>query len=708
MATLQNIRNRSVLLLSVIGIAMLAFILGDFMQSQRSGGTSSVDVGEIFGEQIHIQDFEIEVEKGIENWKIQNSNTVLTESTITQIRDQVWNEHTRKLIMEKEYSLLGISISDNEWMERISGVHTHSEIRNIPAFQNPQTQEFDRTKVLQYLKQIDQDQTGEARERWLAFQDYLINSIKNNKYDILIQKSMFVTNEEAKIDFNENSQNIIFDYILIPFSSLNDTAANYNNISEKEIKKYYSDNIDDFQQEETRDVDFVKFLVSPSSQDDINTKQSLEDLKESFAEIDDYLLFARRNSDNIGAKFSYAKKDKLQDPAWTELFDNSNNIVLGPYESSPGVYRIAKIASTAYRPDSVEARHILVSPSSEISIDSVEKVINIYKKMIEEGADFGDLASKYSEDKGSSIKGGDLGWFKEGVMVDEFNEKCFTSAKGALSIAKTQFGIHLIQVTKKSKNQKKSKIVFIDRNIEPSSTTLNSYWNQASQFAGDVLNNRSTPFDSLINKRNLIKRTDKKVSPNKKSIVGLPNSRSIVRWMNEAEVGDVSEVFELEDSYIVAYLVEKHAKGDMLLEDVRIQIESNLKQTKKFHFINSQLNRISSNKISLEDIATEFSVNVSTIDKAVFKNSTLPGIGFEPELLGTLFSSDIESISSPIEGRSGIFIINVKKKDESRSTGDFTQQKNQLVNNHRSYSSNSVFSALTKNANLIDNRNSFY
>ena len=250
--------------------------------------------------------------------------------------------------MDKENTLLGISISDDEWMERISGVNTHSEIKNIPAFQDPKTQEFDRTKVLQYLQQIDQDETGEARERWLAFQDYLIDNIKNNKYNTLVQKSMFVTNTEARIDFNQNSQNAIFDYISIPFSSLNDTSANYNDVSNREINEYYSENIDDFQQEETRDIDFVKFSVLPSSQDDINTKQSLEDLKKDFLEVEDYLLFARRNSDNRDAKFQYSTKDELQDPAWNGLLKKSEDFVLGPYESSPGVYRISKIGSIEY------------------------------------------------------------------------------------------------------------------------------------------------------------------------------------------------------------------------------------------------------------------------------------------------------------------------------------------------------------------------
>ena len=248
MATLQNIRKRSGLLLGVIGIAMLAFILGDFMQSKRSGTRGSVYVGEIYGENIHIQDFENRLQEGIENWKIQNTNGVLNQGTIVQIRNQVWNEYSKELIMDKEYNSLGIDVSDEEFFELLQGINVHPEISKVPAFQDPNTNEFDRIKVIQYLKQIDQDQTAEAKVRWLSFQKYLISLIKGNKYNTLIEKSCFVTSQESKADFNENSQNVTFNYISIPYNSLIDTSATYNNVKAKDIERYYDNNIEDFQQ----------------------------------------------------------------------------------------------------------------------------------------------------------------------------------------------------------------------------------------------------------------------------------------------------------------------------------------------------------------------------------------------------------------------------------------------------------------------------
>ncbi|MGY8932020.1 MAG: SurA N-terminal domain-containing protein, partial [Flavobacteriales bacterium] len=192
MGTLGKIRNRSGLLLTVIGFAMLAFILGDFMQSTRSSGSGTLYVGELLGEQILIQTFEKTVDQGIENWKTQNPNQIVNQSVISSVRNQAWAQLTRELIMDDEYIKLGIGISDDEWMERISGLNVHPEVSKIPAFQDPNNGRFDRTKVLAYLQQVEQDETGASVNNWLSFQDYLINVIRNEKYDKLVEKGVYI------------------------------------------------------------------------------------------------------------------------------------------------------------------------------------------------------------------------------------------------------------------------------------------------------------------------------------------------------------------------------------------------------------------------------------------------------------------------------------------------------------------------------------
>ena len=699
MATLGKIRNRSGLLLTVIGVAMLAFILGDFMSSLGSGGGGSIYVGEVLGEDVMRQAYEVKVEEGIENWKSQNQQGVLNQTTTAQIRSQIWDQYVRDLIMNNEFGKLGIDVSDDEFFELLQGLNVHPEISKVPAFQDQATGQFDRTKVLGYLKQIDQDPTGEARTRWVGFQKYLIGLIKTSKYNSLVSNAMYVTGEEARLNFNENSQNITFNYVAIPFSSVADSMVEP---TESELANYYDDNKSDYEQAASKDVDFVVFTVIPSQEDDATTKSAITDLKADFTIFEDYDLMARRNSDNTSARFTFTTKEGLADKNWEELFNAEQGTVMGPYQASQGVYRIAKLAIAQNRPDSVEARHILITPTETMSLDSVNIRIEAIKAQIQSGTDFGDLAQKNSDDKGSAIKGGDLGWFSEGAMVDEFNEACFTSKRGDLSVVTSQFGVHLIEVTKTSRAVRKVKIAFIDRNVEPSTETYNTYYSQAAQFAGKILN-EGIAFDSLVAQQNLVKRSDSKVTADKQSIVGLPNSREMVRWMNTTDEETVSEVFQFENSYVVAYLTKEHIKGNVPLEDIKEQISALVVKDKKADYITAA--------ITGDDLVAIASNNGQTVvnaQRANLANLSLQGIGYEPELVGSIFGTAVGSVSSPIAGANAVYVVQVTAKDDAKTTGDFTKQKQEVKKGAAAYANGAAYKVLNTEADVKDNRSDFY
>ena len=699
MATLQNIRNRSGLLLAVIGIAMLAFILGDLLKAGNSGGGNSVNVGEVLGEHVLIQTFQKKVDEGIENWKSQNQQAVLNQLTIAQIRDQIWNQHVRDLVMHNEFETLGVDVSDDEFFELLQGLNVHPEISKVPTFQDPKTGNFDRTRVLGYLKQIDQDETGEARNRWVAFQKYLIGLIKSSKYNSLVGKAMYTTNDEARIESNSATNNAIFNYVAIPFTSIDDKDVEP---TDAELERYYAEHKYEYEQEASKDVDFVVYTAVASLEDDAQTKAEITQLIVDFETYDDYDLMVRRNSDNTNSIFSFTTEDKLQDPNWKNLFNAEKGTVFGPYLTSQGVYRIAKLAEVEYRPDSVKARHILIKPTQEISLDSVNIKIDALKIAIESGADFAVLANKNSEDQSSAIKGGDLGWFKEGQMVNEFNEACFTSKEGDLSVVTTQFGVHLIEVTKASKSVKKAKIAYIDRNVEPSTETFNTYYSQAAQFAGKILN-EGIPFDTLITNNNLVKRSDKNVTANKQNISGLPNSREMIRWMHTAEVNSVSEVFQFDNSYVVAYITKEYNRGVSELQDIKEQITALLVKEKKASKIFQDI--IDSDLTSIADANATIVVSDK---KAVFSNPSIEGVGYEPELVGGVFASKIGEVSPPINGRNAVYVVEVINLEEVKSNEDLSVQKSKLQTQAISYANSASYNALKEAANVQDNRVDFY
>ena len=700
MATLEKIRSKSGLLLAVIGIAMLAFILGDLLKSTNSGVANDGNVGQVLGEDVSIQSFQQKVDEGIENWKSQNQQAVLDQTTLAQIRDQIWEQYVRELVMKNQFEELGVAVSDDEWMERISGINVHPEISKIPTFQDPATGQFDRTKVLGYLKQIDQDETGDARKRWVGFQKYLIDLIKTSKYNSLVGKAMFTTTEEAKMEFHSNTDTATFNYVVIPFTSINDADVKP---TDDELESYYSIHKAEYEQEASKDVDFVVYTVVPSVEDDAITKEEITKLVVDFEASDDYELMARRNSDNTNSRFTYNTQDELQDPNWKDLFNTTKGTVIGPYLTNPGVYRIAKLAEVAFRSDSVQARHILIKPTQTMSLDSVNTKMTALKLAIESGADFGMLAQQNSEDQGSAIKGGDLGWFQEGVMVDEFNEVCFTSKIGDLSLVTTQFGVHLIQVTKTSKSVKKAKIAYIDRTVEPSTETVNAYYSQAAQFAAKILND-GVSFDTLIVTDNLAKRSDKKVTTSKPTISGIPNSRELVRWMyTTAKVGSISEVFQFDNSYVVASLTKEYVKGVPELEDIKEQITALVIKEKKALKI--------SKSIKTSDLASMASANDTSVvsgQKTTFANLNLEGIGYEPELVGGIFANKVGAVSSPITGRNGVYVVQVTAIDKATSQADFGVQKLNMQTQASSYANNASYNALKKAADVQDNRVDFY
>jgi len=330
-------------------------------------------------------------------------------------------------------------------------------------------------------------------------------------------------------------------------------------------------------------------------------------------------------------------------------------------------------------------------------------VINDIKKRIESGQDFAFIAQNFSDDKNSAIKGGELGWFAEGQMVDIFNEVCFTSDIDKLNIIETQFGVHLVQVINKSRTSKKYKIAYIDRNVSASTETYNNYYTEAAQFVSQVVTDKN-PFDSIVNKNNLVKRSDVKVTPNKENITGLANSRSVVKWMNNAEVGDVSEVFEFDNSYVVAKLINENKEGYTSLEELENSIKEEIRFDKKYEVLVGKMEDSS----NLEELSELYNINIVKGVKAQLSLLSVNNLGYVPEVIGTVYATEVGQTSSPIKSKNSLIFVRVNSIDQYRSEGDFSQEQSSMLDKIKNYAITSSFKALQDDANLIDNRSEVY
>ena len=260
----------------------------------------------------------------------------------------------------------------------------------------------------------------------------------------------------------------------------------------------------------------------------------------------------------------------------------------------------------------------------------------------------------------------------------------------------------MIEVTNKSKSRRKIKVAYIDRIVEPSSETMNNYYAKAALFVGKIISEHIA-FDSLVVAHNLVKRSDNKVKKDKQNIVGLPNSRPLVKWMNDAKEDDLSDIFNFENSYVVAYLTKKYEEGYIPLEDIKEQITSLVRKEKKTELLYSQM----LNAKNLERLATKMNITVESDKQTTLSNLSIPGIGYEPELAGGIHGVEKGSISKPIKGRNAMYVVEITDKDKDVLIGDFSSQQNQLRIGLTN-SGGTAFKVLQEKAEVVDNRNNFY
>ena len=239
MATLEKIRNRAgVLVAVVIGLALLAFILGDFLKSGSSlFKNSQLEIALVAGNSIPVQTYQERLEKSIENYKRNTRQSNLDEATIDQIQQQTWDDLIRENVMKGEFEALGIDVSSDELFDMVQGKNIHPSIKQVPLFQD-QTGQFDPNLVIQFLKNLDQDQTGNLRESWLEFEQSILRERMNNKYNALLKKGLYITSDKAAEEAKQRATKVEFEYVGAILNTVPDSLIV---ITEEDIQKYYEE-----------------------------------------------------------------------------------------------------------------------------------------------------------------------------------------------------------------------------------------------------------------------------------------------------------------------------------------------------------------------------------------------------------------------------------------------------------------------------------
>ncbi|MCR5051061.1 MAG: SurA N-terminal domain-containing protein [Paludibacteraceae bacterium] len=637
MASLQRIRNHGALLIAIVGVAMVAFILGDFLTSGSSlFNRNRENVATIEGQKIHYTEYEAAKEQLTEVYKIETGRTSFDEDMTAQIRNQVWNMLMMDYTMRAQAKKIGLDITPDELTELCVGEHPHQIIAGRRAFLD-ENGNFSAQAVKGLISAINEHSDDaeenpnlkQAKTYWLYWENAVRISYMQEKYAGLLQHMLKANTLDAQFAFDASQKGVSIEYVMQPYYIISDSLVK---VTDKDLRKLYKQHKSFYKQVPNRAIEYVAFDIKPSEDDFKAAEDLLTSLKDEFRTTDDIAAVVNVNSDimydgrdysieTIPAQFkdfAFGKNAKAGD-CTDILFENNT-------------YAMARIMKAGYSlPDSVEL-----------------------KAIVEGGEDQ------------------ELGWFKADVLPSNIAEKALVGKRGSRFTVAQGMGEQTYEILEIGAATPKVKLAILAREVTPSSKTYSIIYNQAKQFI--VANQNAESLEAaaqeqgltVVPQYNLIATTDK--------VGQLQSSRPIVRWAFEAKEGQVSDVFECGQQFIVAALKEVNDGEYRSLESARAELTYEATNNAKAAYIINKLKGVE----TLEKAAEIMGQPIQEAERVSLADTRLTRAGSEPKVIGKAIAMGENALSEPIQGNMGVFVVRTGAALNSNDKFDADAQKAQL------------------------------
>lgn len=704
MAILGKIRSKGVLLLVVVGFALFAFIIGDFLtQGSTYFNKSRETVAEIVGEDVNINDYQAAIDQMVEVYKIETGQTDLSEDVMAQLRASVWENLVTEKLLFAEAEKLGLAVSKEELSEYVIGNKTHPLIMQRRTFAGENGQ-FSRPMLVQFLNSLDvtpeneemRQQIAQAKSYWLFWERNVKMAVLQDKYNALIGKAVTANSLEAKTSYEASKVTTDVNYVVQPYFAISDSTVS---VSKNEIKDRYNKNKELYKQEANRTLSYVAFEIRPLKEDSVEAQEWMNKISEEFKTTEDVVGLVNSNSDVMydGRNYSYNSLPlNLRDFAFT----GKTGDVFGPlFENN--THTMARIMESGImKSDSVKLRHIYLTTADEAKADSIIGAIN-------GGAVFADLAKKYSAVPQTAANGGEIGWIMEGMqgMDKEITDKAFAAVPNQVFTVKNAQGVQIMQVMEKTPARAKVKLAILERKVIPSSRSYGRIYNEAKQFAAEL---KSTEFASKAQEKGVSVRTASELFESTERIADIPQSRQVIRWAFESDKGDVSDVFDCNNQFVVATTTEVNAKGYRSLEKVSDQIKAELIREKKADIMIKNLTEQLKKTPSLEALAQSLSTDVKVANAVNFANNQFGVAGFEPALIGKVSVLPANKLSAPLKGNAGVYVLLPVNPQVNQNPFNAKAQVMQLNMNFAYSLPYMILQDIRDNAEIEDNRLNFF
>ena len=712
MAAIGKIRSWGPVLVSVIGLALFAFIAEELFRScQATSNEQRQQVGQVLGKKISVQEFQTLVDEYQEVMKLTQQRDNLSEEELNSVKDRVWGMYVQNVLIEDECSKLGLTVTDKE-LQNVLQEGTNPMLSQTP-FVNQQTGRFDVAVLTDFLNryktaQTQDRQTADQYESIYKYWKYTEKSLRQEllamKYRSLLAGCLISNPVSAETAFNDANTESNILLASLPYSGINDNDVT---IEDAELKARYNEDKEMYKQTvETRNIKYVTLQVLPSESDRqalmATMLEAQKGLQEGAAPAD-----VNRKAQS---QVAYTGMAVTRSALPTDIAARVDSMAVGettaPFETrSDNTLNVVKLLAKTQMPDSIEFRAIQIGGAS---IEAARATADSVYQAIKGGAVFDSIARKYGQS-------GATQWLTsamyQGSPIIDADSKNYLSTLNTLGVNElknlelSQSNV-ILQVTARRAMVDKYDVAIVKHTIDFSKQTYSDAYNNFSQFVSasktvEAMEQNAPKFGLQVLDRDDVARSAH-------NVVGIRATREAMKWIFDAKSGEISPLYECgnNDRLLVVALTKINKVGYADWENVKDLLKRDVMRDKKFETLSKKLEGVKTIADAQQQGARIDTVPQITFSAPVFVQATGAS---EPALSGAVASTKQGEFSKKVvKGNEGAYVFQVleQKKREGVTFDDKAQE--QQLKQQALQAAGNFMQELYENAKVVDNRYLFF